>query len=67
MAISLLHSKEWDDEGPAFAAQLGEAENALLLTERDDEYRNCGIDDPKIFLTTSHSPSVRLTKFAQVN
>ena len=32
---------------------------------RDDEYLNAGISDPKIFVTTSRNPSIRLLKFAK--
>lgn len=31
----------------------------------DDEYRNAGIFDPKIAITTSRDPSSRLKQFAQ--
>jgi len=33
-------------------------------THLDDEYARAGIDDPKILITTSRSPSSRLTQFA---
>ena len=32
---------------------------------RDDEYLNSGVSDPKIFITTSRRPSIRLLKFAK--
>jgi len=31
----------------------------------DDEYQNAGIEDPKIFITTSRNPSSRLIQFAK--
>jgi len=34
-------------------------------THLDDEYARAGIDDPKILITTSRSPSSRLTQFAK--
>lgn len=34
-------------------------------THIDDEYARAGIDDPKILITTSRSPSSRLTQFAK--
>ena len=32
----------------------------------DDEYAWCGVEDPKIVVTTSHNPSSRLKQFAKV-
>ena len=32
----------------------------------DDEYAWAGVEDPKIVVTTSHSPSSRLKQFAKV-
>lgn len=32
----------------------------------DDEYAWAGVEDPKIMITTSHSPSSRLKQFAKV-
>jgi len=34
-------------------------------THIDDEYARAGIDDPKVLITTSRSPSSRLTQFAK--
>lgn len=31
----------------------------------DDEYANCGIEDPTVFITTSRNPSSRLAQFAK--
>ena len=61
LAGKMAASMQWDDEGPSIAAQMsGES------TDIDDEYRRAGVDDPKIFITTSHSPSSRLKMFAKV-
>ena len=35
-------------------------------THMDDEYAWAGVEDPKIVITTSHSPSSRLKQFAKV-
>lgn len=35
-------------------------------THMDDEYAWAGVEDPKIVVTTSHSPSSRLKQFAKV-
>ena len=32
----------------------------------DDEYGWAGVEDPKVVITTSHSPSSRLKQFAKV-
>ena len=32
----------------------------------DDEYQLAGVDDPRILITTSRSPSARLKQFAKV-
>jgi len=32
----------------------------------DDEYQMAGVDDPRILITTSRSPSARLKQFAKV-
>lgn len=32
----------------------------------DDEYAQAGIEDPKILITTSRSPSSKLSQFAKV-
>ncbi|XP_046840454.1 U3 small nucleolar ribonucleoprotein protein IMP4-like [Xenia sp. Carnegie-2017] len=45
---------EFDDEAH---------ENAT--THEDDEYAWAGVEDPKIMITTSHSPSSRLKQFAK--
>ena len=37
-----------------------------LSLELDDEYAQAGIDDPKILITTSRSPSSKLSQFAKV-
>ena len=40
--------------------------SAGLTTHVDDEYAWCGVEDPKIVVTTSHTPSSRLKQFAKV-
>ena len=37
-----------------------------ITTHVDDEYAWCGVEDPKIVVTTSHNPSSRLKQFAKV-
>lgn len=36
-----------------------------ILNHFDDEYKWAGVTDPKIIITTSHSPSSRLKQFAK--
>ena len=36
-----------------------------VTTHIDDEYAWAGVEDPKIMVTTSHSPSSRLKQFAK--
>jgi U3 small nucleolar ribonucleoprotein protein IMP4 len=36
-----------------------------VLSQFDDEYKWAGVTDPKIIVTTSHSPSSRLKQFAK--
>lgn len=36
-----------------------------ITTHVDDEYAWAGVEDPKIMITTSHSPSSRLKQFAK--
>ena len=67
MASSLLQSAEWDDEGPRVAALMGDMEGAVSTDNIDNEYRHAGVEDPRIFLTTSHNPSSRLKMFAKVS
>ncbi|KAL5515036.1 hypothetical protein EMCRGX_G000149 [Ephydatia muelleri] len=42
-----------------------DAEREGLTTHVDDEYAWCGVEDPKIVVTTSHNPSSRLKQFAK--
>lgn len=44
-----------------------EADKELIAGSRDDEYRWAGVEDPKILITTSHSPSSKLKEFAKVS
>ena len=37
-----------------------------LSSHMDDEYAWAGVEDPKVVITTSHSPSSRLKQFAKV-
>ena len=39
---------------------------AASVSHIDDEYARAGIEDPKVFITTSRSPSSRLAQFAKV-
>ena len=39
---------------------------AGVTSHIDDEYQLAGVDDPKILITTSRSPSARLKQFAKV-
>lgn len=65
--LQLVHDADWDDPGPRLAAAGGEgpADGAEGAGSRDDEYRWAGVHEPKIVITTSRSPSVRLKKFAK--
>ena len=38
-----------------------------VTTHVDDEYAWAGVEDPKVVVTTSHSPSSRLKQFAKVS
>lgn len=44
-----------------------EADKELIAGTRDDEYRWAGVEDPKILITTSHSPSSKLKEFAKAS
>ena len=37
-----------------------------ITTHQDDEYAWAGVEDPKVVVTTSHSPSSKLKQFAKV-
>ena len=37
-----------------------------IKTHEDDEYRWAGVEDPKVVITTSHNPSVKLKQFVKV-
>lgn len=50
----LRHEMEYDDE-----------KHEKPLNHIDDEYKNAGMFDPKIAITTSRDPSSRLKQFAQ--
>jgi len=53
-AIGIQKTLDWEGEG-------GDG----LTTNIDDEYKWAGVDDPKIMITTSRSPSSRLKMFAK--
>ena len=40
---------------------------AELITHQDDEYVWAGVEDPRVVITTSHSPSSRLKQFVKVS
>ena len=48
------------------AAVAEGADRELIAGSRDDEYRWAGCEDPKILITTSHSPSAKLKEFSKV-
>lgn len=52
-ALRFQDSLEWDEA----------AEN--VKTHEDDEYRWAGVEDPKVVITTSHDPSVKLKQFVK--
>jgi len=52
-ALKLQEAIEYDDAG-------GQAFSSI-----DDEYKYAGVEDPKIMVTTSHDPSVKLKQFAK--
>lgn len=45
--------------------ELEDSETAVPRPLLDDEYARAGIEDPKIFITTSRDPSSRLSQFAK--
>merc|ERR1712141_809954 len=52
-ALKLQEAIEYDDEG------------ATHFSSVDDEYKYAGVEDPKLMVTTSRDPSVRLKIFAK--
>ena len=54
-------------EGTALlkSLQYDEHQTESINVARDDEYSNAGVQDPKIVITTSRSPSTRLAQFAK--
>lgn len=65
-ALQLQDKLKWNDAGPENAAgQGGVSGGANTANSQDDEYRYAGCEDPKIILTTSRDPSVRLKMFAK--
>lgn len=53
-AVNIHGTLDWDDKG-------GEE----ISPDLDNEYRWVGVEDPKIFVTTSRDPSSRLRQFAK--
>ncbi|GAB1603430.1 U3 small nucleolar ribonucleoprotein protein IMP4-like [Argonauta hians] len=53
-AIRLQRYSEWDDAGAD-----------PLINSMDDEYKNAGVEDPQIMVTTSRDPSTKLKQFAK--
>lgn len=53
-ALDIQKNLDWKDPG---------ADG--VLSSIDDEYKWAGVQDPKIVITTSHSPSSRLKQFAK--
>lgn len=65
-ALKLQDQLKWNDKGPEEAAKLaGISGGANTASSQDDEYRYAGVEDPKIMITTSRDPSVRLKMFAK--
>jgi U3 small nucleolar ribonucleoprotein protein IMP4 len=59
--------KEMRGEEKALRREMAIAggQEAVQRKVQDDEYQNAGIEDPKLFLTTSSDPSSRLASFAK--
>jgi len=57
-----LRKEESDLQGEM---EFDDIETGTPKSTMDDEYEHAGIDDPKIFVTTSRDPSSRLTQFAK--
>ncbi|CAF0736783.1 unnamed protein product [Brachionus calyciflorus] len=53
-ALDIQKNIDWKDQG---------ADG--ILSHYDDEYKWAGVSDPKIIITTSHTPSSRLKQFAK--
>ncbi|KAI6656776.1 U3 small nucleolar ribonucleoprotein IMP4 [Oopsacas minuta] len=54
------------DEGRLVSKmELDDPDTQLETTHEDDEYAYAGVEDPKLVVTTSHSPSSRLKQFAK--
>eukprot|EP01116_Phalansterium_solitarium_P022011 TRINITY_DN7104_c0_g1_i1.p1 TRINITY_DN7104_c0_g1~~TRINITY_DN7104_c0_g1_i1.p1 ORF type:complete len:290 (+),score=94.62 TRINITY_DN7104_c0_g1_i1:32-901(+) len=55
------------NEEPKLSKEIAmdDDEHFAPKNEMDDEYQNAGVQDPKIFLTTSRDPSSRLIQFAK--
>jgi len=60
-----LHQGTYEDQEKAKLQVAEEADLEQIAGSRDDEYRWAGVEDPKILITTSHSPSSKLKEFAK--
>lgn len=63
-ALVLQEQLKWTDAGPE-AVEAGVSGGANTANSQDDEYRYAGCEDPKIIITTSREPSVRLKMFVK--
>jgi len=54
VAVSLANDLQFDDES-----------TFVPVDDIDNEYSTAGFEDPKIMITTSHSPSTKLTSFVK--
>lgn len=64
-ALSLEEKLKYTDKGPERAAQILGVSGGGVASSQDDEYRFAGVDDPKIMITTSRDPSLRLKMFVK--
>lgn len=64
-ALDLEEKLKYTDKGPERAAQILGISGGGVASSQDDEYRFAGVDDPKIMITTSRDPSVRLKMFVK--
>jgi len=60
-----IKSMEFDDAGGEMAGRMGRDHGGAPGCDLDDEYRRCGVEDPRLVITTSHEPSSRLQIFAK--
>ncbi|XP_067942775.1 U3 small nucleolar ribonucleoprotein protein IMP4-like [Watersipora subatra] len=60
-----LHQTTYEEQEAAKLQVAEGADKELIAGSRDDEYRWAGVEDPKILITTSHSPSSKLKEFSK--